>query len=452
MRTYRRWLAALLLPIVAGCAMPGKIASEMQMRPNHPEAGRLRSIAILRFDATGHQDITPDVEAALTSATFEGRPYFTVVERRRLDEALRELRLASSGALDPSTAAKLGQMIAAKGVYMGSIARDDVADQRFRESRKVCAEKKLERDKKGALYEGACARWTETEVSCTRRTASFEFIPKLVDVARGTVIYSRAIATSDSSTVCQDEQTPLPLPHDMRRRVRVAAVNLFREDVAPYSKPIEIAYLTSSEGISSPAAKERFEGSIAFARGNRLDRACEVWGELANTEGTSASITFNNGACAEVAGDFARADQLYTAADRMLTRPDKTVSDSLRRIRERQGAESQRTVARPTAPTSQPSAPAMPLTAAQARTDRPAETQSGALAGGPQSGGASAPLGKGSIAQAQAKLNAAGYPVGVPDGALGPRTKAAIRKFQADQKIPATGELDAATMRALGLN
>jgi peptidoglycan hydrolase-like protein with peptidoglycan-binding domain len=53
------------------------------------------------------------------------------------------------------------------------------------------------------------------------------------------------------------------------------------------------------------------------------------------------------------------------------------------------------------------------------------------------------------IGQAQKWLKAAGFNPGPVDGVLGPRTKEALRRYQAGQGLPATGELDEATRQAL---
>jgi hypothetical protein len=50
---------------------------------------------------------------------------------------------------------------------------------------------------------------------------------------------------------------------------------------------------------------------------------------------------------------------------------------------------------------------------------------------------------------AQGRLLNLGYPVGSVDGICGPRTKASLRYFQADEHLPETGELDAATRAKL---
>lgn len=53
------------------------------------------------------------------------------------------------------------------------------------------------------------------------------------------------------------------------------------------------------------------------------------------------------------------------------------------------------------------------------------------------------------VMNAQNALNNQGYDVGRADGVLGPNTRTAIMKFQADHNLPQTGALDAPTLNAL---
>ena len=54
-----------------------------------------------------------------------------------------------------------------------------------------------------------------------------------------------------------------------------------------------------------------------------------------------------------------------------------------------------------------------------------------------------------SVANAQTTLNSRGYDAGPADGVMGPSTRSAIMKFQADNKLPQTGALDGLTITAL---
>lgn len=62
-----------------------------------------------------------------------------------------------------------------------------------------------------------------------------------------------------------------------------------------------------------------------------------------------------------------------------------------------------------------------------------------------------APLSADVIAQAQARLNALGFNAGTPDGIPGARTRQAVMQLQQSRGLPTTGQLDAATLGALGL-
>ncbi len=55
------------------------------------------------------------------------------------------------------------------------------------------------------------------------------------------------------------------------------------------------------------------------------------------------------------------------------------------------------------------------------------------------------------VADVQAALSRRGYDVGGVDGVAGPRTRAAIADFQHASGLPATGEINEATLRSLRL-
>jgi peptidoglycan hydrolase-like protein with peptidoglycan-binding domain len=54
------------------------------------------------------------------------------------------------------------------------------------------------------------------------------------------------------------------------------------------------------------------------------------------------------------------------------------------------------------------------------------------------------------IRQAQEKLSSKGHDV-TPDGVLGPKTQAAVKEFQQQEGIQASGQLDQETLAALGV-
>jgi len=55
------------------------------------------------------------------------------------------------------------------------------------------------------------------------------------------------------------------------------------------------------------------------------------------------------------------------------------------------------------------------------------------------------------LRKVQQSLNDQGYDAGKVDGKWGPKTEAAVKKFQGDHNIEASGHIDAQTITALGI-
>ena len=93
------------------------------------------------------------------------------------------------------------------------------------------------------------------------------------------------------------------------------------------------------------------------------------------------------------------------------------------------------------------------LAAAQVRasTWQPPEMPTGDASARPLGPTAPPPPAASRVQQAQARLKAAGFDPGPPDGTLGPKTRDALRRYQRTKGLQATGELDAQTLDALHL-
>ena len=91
------------------------------------------------------------------------------------------------------------------------------------------------------------------------------------------------------------------------------------------------------------------------------------------------------------------------------------------------------------------------LEAAQVRADtwQPPEMPAGDVSARPLASAALPPPSASRVQQAQARLKAAGFDAGPPDGTLGPKTRDAIRRYQRTKGLQVTGELDTPTLDAL---
>ena len=82
------------------------------------------SVAILYFNYDGQdpqlQVLKKGLAQMLISHIQPGVPSVKIVERERLEDILKELDLASSGKIDPDTASKVGKLIGARYLVVGS--------------------------------------------------------------------------------------------------------------------------------------------------------------------------------------------------------------------------------------------------------------------------------------------------------------------------------------------
>ncbi len=176
-----------------------------------------------------------------------------------------------------------------------------------------------------------CTAWQNYPVGCTKRVATFSFVPKLIDVETGRILYSNSISHTVSDSACTDKR-PVTDSLTLLNNAKAAVKNEFRSDVAPYKTDVTLELADSTDDIPTDEAKKKFKSGLSFARGNRMDRACELWKDASALSPKSFSILYNLGICAEIYGQLEQALDTFNKADRLLEKPDKRVSEAISRV------------------------------------------------------------------------------------------------------------------------
>jgi tetratricopeptide (TPR) repeat protein len=328
-------LFSLLLSFIIISCAPPSIHTTVLKPALFDEAAKLKTVAVLPFEGTEGRPFASEVESVLASINIGDKQYFTVVERTKLDGVLHELHKSNADEhFDEGMAARIGKMVGAKGIYTGAIITSRTDDSQYKEQRSECTSYEQKTDKKGNTYQGRCLNTRTYDVSCTKRVASFGFVPKLIEVETGRIIYSKDISKSANDSRCSDSSTPLATQYDLLSTLKESGLDIFKRDIAPHYVTVEIKLMDSTDGLNSSNAKSKFEQALEFAKNNRIDRACELWGEARAQETHSPSILYNLGICSEVVGELEQALGLYRDADRLLLKPDDRVSAALYRVQE----------------------------------------------------------------------------------------------------------------------
>jgi len=334
---------SILTLILSACATT--IQHTALMPPRCPEASTIKEIAVLPFDGKNGKEFAAEIEGTIAAINIGDRQYFKLVERNKLDKILSEMKFSQSGMVDERTAVKIGKMIGAKGLITGRINITS-NEKPYSENRKYCVERKKsdtlnKSDKLSSLLVDVastaldldCIKWEMKTIECFERSALIQFTPKLIDIETGKIIYSRNFSDLATSKGCVDKKIPETID-ELVSKIKLKAKEEFRKDIAPYYVTMELNLMDSKDGITAKEAEKKFEQGLDFAKHQRLDRACEFWGEARILSPNSPSILYNLGICSEVTGDIEKALDLYKKADKNMTKPDDRLTVALKRVEE----------------------------------------------------------------------------------------------------------------------
>lgn len=322
-------IGVVFLFAVSGCATKVKI--NMLEPAKYHEAALIRTVSVMPLSGTEGEQFAGELEGVIGSIRIKGEKFFTLVDRRSLNNVLSEMKLMQSGLTDQATAVRVGKLIGAQGIYTGTVTASTWSDSRYTVQRQECVQRQIKYEK-GKAREGKCIRWRTYEVPCVKRTASFAFTPKLVEVETGRVAFSANYGGTAESSGCRDD-TPVQSGQELLAKAKEAAKQDFRRSIAPYYVVREVKLMDSTDGIDSNEAKEKLKSGIDYAE-KRLERACELWKEADSLSPGSVSLAYNLGVCAESAGDLDTAKALYIKADNILGKPDEDITQALSRVDE----------------------------------------------------------------------------------------------------------------------
>ena len=176
----RIWLLlCLVLFAILGCAAPQQ--SLVDSLPTYH--GTRKIFAVLEFqNATsygGDQLSRVGSDMLITAMKRSGR--FLLVERERLDRVLEEQALGQTGALDPNTRAKVGQVLGAQYIILGT-----VSEFGFKESE---AQVPVEETKTSDVLKTAAATSPDEICSKTMDTRAVIDV-RVVEVKSGRILWS----------------------------------------------------------------------------------------------------------------------------------------------------------------------------------------------------------------------------------------------------------------------
>lgn len=283
MRTKRFARCAVLCAVAAGIAAGPAYGEAVQMTgkfaPPYRDAALLDSLGIDRFNGRDGRQLEMAIERALSQPDVEGRPHFDLIA-------------AFGGGQGP------------EGVLSGAVT-SGVQDNYYKEKQKRCVERE------GGKEKGKCLREAEVEVSCTRRMVNVSADLRLVRTADGRVIYTADKPRRDEYSWCRGDSPPRTEEESVRGMIQNIAGEV-RRDIAPVVETYSIRFRESTKGLAKEFNRP-FKDIVKQSQRD-LRSACGAWQAMDAQAPNHPSITFDLGLCAEAAGDYRAALDLYRRA------------------------------------------------------------------------------------------------------------------------------------------
>ncbi len=336
---FKNGLLLIIAVTIAACSAP-KVQQEVLMPAR--EAGMQSAKKLAVFNISGDNgSFTAQVESFIANVKVNGKPYFEILERQMLDKIMAEQKMvSSSGLFNEKDAVKLGDLGGADTLIMGGLNMPAVEVRNYEKEDKLC---------KVRDSSGVCHDWSTVRTPCIDKSASVRFTLKAVSVQKGSIIFTKTYSGSASNTFCNSSMRAVgsigmsnalstgsgfnKSEGDVQNEAINKVLDGLRKDIAPFTVLVTIEFMEKDDVMSSDT-KNLFKSAMDFVDGKRMDRACDLFKQAGSRDGNSPAVNYNMGVCAEIGGDFDRAESYYHKADRNTSKPDKLIGSALARVAE----------------------------------------------------------------------------------------------------------------------
>lgn len=212
-----------------------------------------------------------------------------------------ERRMASLGGDGVPHATLITPTLRPDGLLAG---RTDVgvSDFPYTEGRSRCVEK----DK-----DGKCTRRQSYSVRCLRRSVSLRADLSMARHADGRIVYAATKSRNDDDSACEDGgilQSVDSMLHSMTESIAQEV----RLDLAPHRERYTIRVREDRDGLS-PDLADRFRQAVRLTKHDQ-PAACAAFEAIGEAAPDHGPTLFNRALCAEQAGRYREAADLYSRA------------------------------------------------------------------------------------------------------------------------------------------
>ena len=306
------WL--LLASWLAGCQAP-VVHVNVLKAPEFDEANQYKVFSVRPFAGSNGAQLARDIDAALAGNRVAGQALVRTIAFDAVGTAARGGKTGAGGA---------------DAIVSGEVNESTWSDQAKNREEQECA---VHGDKKkllGLIKE--CKQYRTVMRYCTQRTARYAVTLRVVDARDQRTVWGKNLAHAVDDTACQHESSKTLKPgSELLGTAYSMVMNDIRTALIATEQSVAVKLMDKADGLSD-AGQTTFKGAVAFAKEGRMDRACDLFGQLFEKHKQSVALTYSMGLCQEAHGRLFEATELYKTADALTQAPNALISEALSRV------------------------------------------------------------------------------------------------------------------------
>jgi hypothetical protein len=278
-----------------------------------------KKIAVTNFkhDRVG---LSRKIEAKLAGFTIDNKKYFTIVSRNDIDKILSEQKLQNSGLVNDNNIVKVGELIGAQAMISGNVSPVTKQDSYFYEERVRCGDSK-------------CSKLVTYPVRCMKRIVGLSAEIRVVDIAKGDIIYADTLSRNSTFKHCADDSRALPSKDMAAQALADDIADSFTYKLTPHYRRFNVALLEDPDLDYTDKQEELLKVSLKYIEQGRYDKAEKFLIELIDSTGSKSYVAFYDlGVIKEAQGKYAEAKEYYDDADNLMIEPVSEINAAVLRI------------------------------------------------------------------------------------------------------------------------
>lgn len=310
-------LFLLITVVISGCSQTVSIRVLEPSQIERAASTKKISVAEFKNDSVG---LSNNIEAQLANKKIDNKNYFTMISRKDFKKIIDEQKIQNSGLVNVSDAVEVGNLIGAEAIISGSVSKVASNDTKYFSERIGCADSK-------------CKTFTVYKVRCTKRIVSLSADIRMIDVAKGDIIYADTISKSSEYSHCSDDSTALPSADIAARKLSDGIATAFTYKLTPFYRYFEVILLEKPDIKYNNNEEKLLEVSLEYIKQSRYDKAERYLVDLIDSTKQKSYVPFYNlGVVKEALGDYVEAQKYYNIADEIVVEPVEEVSLAYVRI------------------------------------------------------------------------------------------------------------------------